>query len=81
MKINTKTSRNMLVALVLGATLVGCSSFLGGGAAGAAGTSAGYEFSANRQIKQLDNDLKAGLIDKKEHEIRRNQIERGSLLY
>lgn len=76
-----KTVRNLLMSLVMAATLSGCASFLGGGATGAAGTSAGYEYNAKRQLNKLDEDLKAGRIDKKEYEIRKSQIERGSLIY
>lgn len=76
-----KTARNILLAIVLATTLSGCSSFWGGGAAGAVGTGAGYEYNAKRQLNKLDDDLKAGRIDKKEYEIRKNQIERGSLVY
>ncbi len=79
---NTKLPiRNILVAVVLGASLCGCSSFLGGVAGGAAGAGAGYELSARNQMKVIDNDLKDGRIDEAEYAIRKDQIERGSLVY
>ena len=59
----------------------GCSSaFWGGGATGAVGAGAGYEFNANQQMKRLDDDLKAGRIDQDEYDIRKDQIKRDSLL-
>jgi len=73
--------RNMLIALALGFTLCGCSSFMGGVAGGAAGAGAGYELSARKQMKDLDNDLKEGRIEQAEYEIRKDQVERGSLIY
>jgi type III secretory pathway component EscV len=76
-----KTVPKIIMAMFLAAALSGCSSFLGGGAAGVAGTSAGYEYSANRQLKKLDDDLKAGRIDQKEYDTRKDQIKRGSLIY
>ena len=47
----------------------------------AVGTGAGYELSARNQMKKLDADLKAERIDQKEYDIRKDQIERGSLVY
>ena len=37
--------------------------------------------STNRQLKELDDDLKAGRIDQKEYDTRKDQIKRGSLIY
>lgn len=70
-----------LAGLALALTLCGCGSFWGGLAGGAAGTGAGYELSARNQMKELDEDLKAERIDQKEYDIRKDQIERGSLVY
>jgi hypothetical protein len=59
----------------------GCSSeFLGGGAAGVVGTGAGYEARAHQQMQKIDEDLKAGRIDQREYEIRKDQISRFSIL-
>jgi hypothetical protein len=70
-----------LLLLLLGITLMGCSgSFWGGAGAGALSGAAGYEIAAQRQMNQLDEDLKNGKIDKKEYDIRKDQIQRGSLL-
>ena len=70
-----------LMGTALAMSLCGCGSFLGGMAGGAVGTGAGYEMSARNQRKELDADLKAGRIDEKEYDIRKDQIERGSLVY
>jgi hypothetical protein len=70
----------LLLSLVF--TLTGCSSsFWGGAASGVAGTGAGYEINANRQIKQLDEDLKNGKITQHDYDIRKDQIRKGSLVY
>lgn len=73
--------KKILLAVVVGCTLCGCSNFWGGMAGGAVGTGAGYELNAREQMKKLDDDLKSGRIDQKEYDIRKNQIERGSIVY
>ncbi len=71
----------VLLALFLGTTLMGCSgAFWGGAGAGALGAGAGYELRANQQINVLDEDLKNGKITQSEYDIRKNQIQKGSLL-
>lgn len=72
--------------VVMAALAAGCSSdFWGGGATGAgvgvAGTGAAYELNARKQIQRLDDDLKAGRINQAEYDIRKDQIEKGSLVY
>jgi hypothetical protein len=70
-----------LAGAILGTTLMGCSgSFWGGAGAGVLGAGAGYEIQAERQMKQLDENLKNGKITQQEYDIRRDQIQRGSLL-
>jgi hypothetical protein len=76
--------KNIILVMAVGFTLCslcGCSGFMGGGAVGAAGTGAGYEYNAHRQLEKLDKDLKAGRIDQKEYDIRKDQINRGSIVY
>jgi hypothetical protein len=76
--------RSIASVLVLSAILstLGCSpSFWGGAAAGALGTGAGYEVQANRQMDRLDDDLRSGRISRREYETRKQQIERGSIIY
>ncbi len=60
----------------------GCSGeFLGGAATGALATGAGYEINASRQMSRLQDDYKSGRIDRREYEIRKRQIEKGSIIY
>lgn len=73
--------KKYLALLMLAAlTQSGCA-FLGGAAVGTVATSAGYEFQAKRQMDRLEEDYKAGRIDRREYEIRKKQIEAGSILY
>lgn len=76
-----KIIRNGLTAAMLIILVSGCSNLWGGVAGGAIGTSAGYELRARQQMKKLDEDLKAGRIDQNEYDIRKSQIERGSIVY
>ena len=72
---------SILLALLLATTLIGCSgAFWGGTGAGVLGAGAGYEIQAQRQMNQLDEDLKNGKITQQEYDIRKDQIEKGSLL-
>ena len=60
---------------------MGCSgAFWGGTGAGALGAGAGYEIKAEREMNQLDEDLKNGKITQQEYNIRKDQIKKGSLL-
>jgi hypothetical protein len=60
----------------------GCSpSFWGGAAAGVLGTGAGYEYQAKRQMDRLEDDRKSGRISREEYQDRKQQIERGSVIY
>lgn len=70
-----------LGVLLLGAVLAGCSgAFWGGTGAGILGAGAGYEIQAERQMRQLDDDLKSGKITQAEYDIRKDQIQKGSLI-
>jgi hypothetical protein len=72
----------LFLAMLMLATLVGCNrSTLGGAAVGALGTGAAYEYQNKRQMDQLEEDFEQGKIDKQEYEIRKKQIESGSLVY
>ena len=67
--------------MALGVLLTGCCGFWGGAAGGAAGTSAGYELRAREQLRALKDDYKAGRITREEYDNRRDQIEKGSIVY
>ena len=73
--------RNIVAAITMAVVMCGCGNFWGGLAGGAVGAGAGYELSARKQIQDLDADLEAGRIDQAEYDIRKDQIERGSLVY
>ena len=76
-----KKSLKLLVVLA-GVAFSGCSgAFWGGTGAGVAATGAGYELRAREEMNRVESDYKAGKIDQKEYQIRKNQIERGSLAY
>jgi hypothetical protein len=72
----------VFILLMAGSTQWGCSgAFWGGAAAGAVGAGAGYEIQAKRQMDQLDADFQSGKINRKEYEARKEQIQKGSILY
>ena len=74
----------MLFVAVLALSMSGCSSSGGSAALGALGGAAagagGYEYNLKTQKDRIDEDLKNGKIDQKEYDIRKDQIERDSLL-
>jgi hypothetical protein len=75
----------MVTMFVLSLLFVGgCESKWGtagvGAAGGAVAAGGSYEYVANREMKKIDQDLKDGKIDQREYEIRKDQIERMSLL-
>lgn len=78
--------RTMAAALTLAAAvaLSGCESRGGsallGGAAGAAAGAGGYEYHLKRQRERVEQDYKAGTIEKREYDIRMDQIRRDSLV-
>jgi hypothetical protein len=70
----------ILLVLLASITQWGCE-FLGGAAVGGLATGAGYEYNAKRQMDRLDDDLRDEKISRREYEERRQQIERGSIIY
>ena len=77
--------RLVMPILILSFVLLsGCGSNMGsaglGAVGGAAAGAAGYEYNAHRQMQQLEEDYRTGRIDRKEYEIRKSQIEKGSIL-
>lgn len=78
--------RVLVITMVsLGALLAGgCESKWGtaglGAAGGAVAAGGGYEFVSNREMKKIEEDYKDGKIDQREYEIRKDQIQRMSIL-
>ena len=73
----------LFTCLVLVVTVAGCSSVGGGllgGVLGAGVAGGGYEYNLKRQKDRVEEEFKAGKIDQKEYEIRKDQIVRDSLL-
>ncbi|MDH4153822.1 MAG: hypothetical protein OEV01_08575 [Nitrospira sp.] len=74
--------RNLVLALAGSILLTGCSSPAGmgvlGGVLGAGAAGGSYEYHLKRQKDRVEEDFKAGKIDQKEYEIRKDQIARDS---
>ncbi len=68
----------LMVGIAVVAT--GCQ-FLGGAATGTAATGAGYELRAKQRMDRLDRSYKDGQIDQREYEIRKDEIQKGSIAY
>jgi hypothetical protein len=60
--------------------LAGCE-FVAGAATGALATGAGYEINAKRQMDRIEEDYRNERINRRDYERRKNQIERGSVIY
>jgi hypothetical protein len=70
----------LLLVLLASAAQWGCE-FIGGAAAGALATGAGYEYNSKRQMDRLEDDYKNERISRREYEERKKQIENGSIIY
>ena len=74
--------KNLCLAIVCLTSLTGCSGAVGsgmlGGVLGAGAAGGGYEYNLKRQKDRVEEDFKAGKIDQKEYEIRKDQIARDS---
>jgi uncharacterized membrane protein len=79
-----KTILSLMLVLILGSGFLftGCSKeFWGGAAAGAVGTGAAYELRQRQQMERLKEDRARGAITEEEYQSRKQQIEKGSLVY
>ena len=77
-----KKSAGILALIVIlgGGMVSGCSgAFWGGTAGGTVATGAGYEIHARQRLNQIEADYKAGRIDQREYEIRKNEVGRNSI--
>lgn len=73
---------SILALLLMGSLTAGCSKDLVGGAVlGGAGVGAAYEYQNKRQMDRLEEDFKAGRIDREEYTKRKEQISKGSIIY
>ena len=74
----------MAMMLLFSIWMVGCSSHAGtaglGALGGAAAGAGGYEYNAHRQMQELEEDYREGRISKREYEIRKDQIRKGSII-
>ena len=71
-----------IIALFSIALLQGCSKeMIGGAAVGAAGVGAAYEYQNKKQMDRLEEDFKAGRINKEEYLKRKEDIKNGSIIY
>jgi hypothetical protein len=73
--------KSLALAIACLTLLTGCSgvrSGLLGGVLGAGAAGGGYEYNLKRQKDRVEEDFKAGKIDQKEYEIRKDQIARDS---
>jgi hypothetical protein len=73
--------KGLTTLLLLGSLALGGCEFMAGAATGALATGAGYEFNAKRQMDRLEDDYRGERISRREYEKRKNQIERGSVIY
>jgi hypothetical protein len=76
--------KNAIYAILVSVALMqaGCSpQFWGGAAVGALGAGGGYEYQSKRQMDRLEDDYRAGRMGREEYQDRKQQIERGSLIY
>lgn len=68
------------LTLLVGLTQSGCA-FLGGAAVGTLATGAGYEINAHNQLDKLEADYRNERISRREYEARKEQIQKGSIIY
>ncbi|HEY7554854.1 MAG TPA: hypothetical protein VIH18_08595 [Candidatus Binatia bacterium] len=73
--------KSLFTLLLLGSLGLGGCEFVAGAATGALATGAGYEINAKRQMDRIENDYRNERISRREYERRKNQIERGSIVY
>jgi hypothetical protein len=76
-----QTMKTYLALLMLLATTQWGCQFLAGTATGALATGAGYEIQAKRQMDKLNDDYREERISRREYETRKQQIEKGSIIY
>jgi hypothetical protein len=73
--------KNLAILFLLGSLGVAGCEFVAGAATGALATGAGYEINAKRQMDRIEDDYRNERIGRRDYERRREQIERGSVIY
>ena len=73
--------RTLAAILLMGSLGLGGCEFAAGAATGVLATGAGYEINAKRQMDRLEDDYRSERMSRREYERRKDQIERGSILY
>jgi hypothetical protein len=73
--------KGLATLLLLGCLGLGGCEFAAGAATGALATGAGYEINAKRQMDRLENDYRNERIGRRDYERRKEQLERGSIIY
>jgi hypothetical protein len=74
----------IILMIVLSLALIGCESRLGtaglGAAGGAAAGAGGYEWKMNQEMSRIEDERRKGRMSQEEYEIRRDQIQRMSII-
>jgi hypothetical protein len=70
----------LLTVALLTMMQAGCA-FFGGAATRAVATGPAYEIHVKRQMDRLDDDLKNRRISREEYEDRKQEIQKGSIIY
>jgi len=73
--------KTLAALFLIGSLGLGGCEFVAGAATGALATGAGYEINAKRQMDRLEDDYRHERISRREYERRKDQIERGSIIY
>jgi hypothetical protein len=71
----------LAILLLLGSVAIIGREFAAGAATGALATGAGYEYNSKRQMDRLEDDYRNERISRSGYERRKEQIERGSIIY
>jgi hypothetical protein len=73
--------KTIATMLLLGSLAMGGCEFVAGAATGALATGAGYEINSKRQMDRLEDDYRRERISRRDYERRKEQIDRGSIIY